>query len=110
MKLPGPKLPQVHLRPGELVVTREPQWIVTVLGSCVAVTMFSARFGLAAICHGMLPRPHNDDQISSNPSMGFRYLSRVIPAMVDRFCQTGLEPKDIEVKMFGGGNVIHLGR
>ena len=40
MKLPGSALPQAHLKPGELFVTQEPQWISTVLGSCVAVTMF----------------------------------------------------------------------
>jgi len=55
MKLPGPPMAQRHLQPGELLVTQEPQWVITLLGSCVAVTMFNARFRLAAICHGLLP-------------------------------------------------------
>jgi chemotaxis protein CheD len=109
MKLPGPKLPQVHLRPGELLVTQEPQWIVTVLGSCVAVTMFSVRLRLAAICHGMLPSPHGRGMADSNPNDAFRYLSMVIPAMAERFAHAGIKPSEIEVKMFGGGNVINLG-
>lgn len=108
MKLPGPLLPQVHLPPGELIVTKEPQWVVTLLGSCVAVTMFSRRFPLAAICHGMLPRPGNRGTLESEPQP-FRYVSCVIPAMLERFRQAGLDPREIEVKVFGGGNVIDLG-
>jgi chemotaxis protein CheD len=33
----------------------------------------------------------------------------VIPAMLERFRSAGLESREIEVKVFGGANVIHLG-
>jgi chemotaxis protein CheD len=109
MKTPGPPLPQRHLQPGEVLVTQEPQWVVTLLGSCVAVTMFSARFNLAAICHAMLPEPHGKDLAQTNSKHSLRYLSRAIPALAERFAQIGLKPEEVEVKMFGGGNVIHMG-
>lgn len=109
MKLPGPKLPLVHLQPGELLVTTKPQWVITLLGSCVAVTMFSRSLPLAAICHGMLPRPGDRGSSVSGESQPFRYMSCVIPAMLERFRSAGLEPQEIEVKVFGGANVIHLG-
>ena len=109
MKLPGPPIPQSHLQPGELFVTQEPQWVITLLGSCVAVTMFSARFRLAAICHATLPKPHSKGKIGLNENEQFRYLSLVIPAMTRRFSELGLQPQEVEVKIFGGGNVIDLG-
>jgi len=109
MKLPGPPLPQCHLSPGELLITQESQWVITVLGSCVAVTMFNVRFGLAAICHAMLPKPHGKSKPGVSPDDGFRYLSLAIPAMAERFSRLGLRPDEVEVKMFGGGNVIDLG-
>ncbi len=109
MKLPGPSIPQYHLRPGELLVTQEPQWVITLLGSCVAVTMFNARFRLAAMCHALLPEPHGQDVSGPGPGEPFRYLSHVIPEMAERFARLGLGPDEVDVKMFGGGNVIDLG-
>jgi chemotaxis protein CheD len=109
MKLPGRKLPRCNLQPGELLVTQEPQWVITLLGSCVAVTMFHARFRLAAICHAMLPKPHGKPVPGPGPNAIFRYVSYAIPAMAERFAQLGLQPEEVEVKMFGGGNVIDLG-
>ncbi len=95
------------MKPGELLVTREPRWVITVLGSCVAVTMFSQRFGLAAMCHAMLPRPRGRERPAKNDPDQFRFLSLAVPAMLDRFHQAGVPAEEIEVKMFGGGNVIH---
>lgn len=108
MKLPGPALPQCHLQPGELVITPEPQWVITLLGSCVAVTMFNPRFHLAAICHAMLPHPHARNRTSIAPAERFRYLSHAVPAMLEKFLLLGLAPDELEVKIFGGGNVMHL--
>jgi chemotaxis protein CheD len=109
MKLPGPKLPLLRLQPGELIITQEPQWVITLLGSCVTVTMFNARFRLAAMCHAMLPKPHGRNVPGPGPDEYFRYMSHAIPAMVERFARLGLPPGEVEVKMFGGGNVIDLG-
>lgn len=108
MNLPGPKLPQRHLQPGELFVTRDPLWVVTLLGSCVAVTMFSPRLRLSAICHAMLPTPREKPPHDAGLKC-FRYVSHAIPAMAERFARHGLSPEEVEVKVFGGGNVIDMG-
>ncbi|MBL9166631.1 MAG: chemotaxis protein CheD [Verrucomicrobiales bacterium] len=101
------KLPQLHLKPGELILCREPSMIVTVLGSCVSVTMFHPRSHLAGICHAMLPdgRPGAAGDQEACP---YRYVSEVVPRMCDHFRQAGLRPEEIEVKLFGGGNVISM--
>lgn len=109
MNLPGPPLPQRHLQPGDLLVTREPQWVITLLGSCVAVTMFNPHFRVAAICHAMLPQPPATCSAATPANALHRYVSNVLPAMADAFFRLGLTPADVEVKIFGGGNVIDLG-
>jgi chemotaxis protein CheD len=106
MNLPGPPIPQRHLQPGELFVTQEPQWVITILGSCVAVTMFSARARLAAICHALLPQPGGKEVWRPPSAECLRYVSHALPTMAERFLRSGLEPKDVEVKIFAGGNVL----
>jgi chemotaxis protein CheD len=109
MKLPGATMPQVHLQPGEVLVTQEPQWVLTLLGSCVSVTMFNARFHLAAICHALLPEPRGETPPGPGRAQGFRYLTIALPAMTERFARLGLKPGEVEVKLFGGGNVVMMG-
>jgi len=101
-------LPEVHLRIGELIVTSEPQWVITLLGSCVSVTMFCHRTKLAGICHALLPGPCNSGVLVDSADR-FRFISHVIPAMLDCFQQKGIRKEEIEVKMFGGANVLQSG-
>jgi chemotaxis receptor (MCP) glutamine deamidase CheD len=70
--------------------------------------MFSPRLRLAAMCHAMLPGPHGHEPVAQNDPNPFRFLSHAVPAMLDRFHQAGIHAGEIEVKMFGGGNVIHF--
>jgi len=107
---PVSELPKVHLSPGQLIVTRESQVVVTVLGSCVAVTMFDRGSGLAAICHAMLAEPHPTARLPDGDPTRFRYMTEVLPVMVGTFRRAGILPQTIEVKVFGGGNVIGVSR
>lgn len=100
-------LPQVHLKPGELIICQEPSLIVTVLGSCVSVTMFHRRSRLAAICHAMLPAPKSSGAVAEEASR-HRYVSEVLPEMCEHYTQAGLKAEQVEVKLFGGGNVISM--
>lgn len=104
MKTLEPVLPQVHLKPGELIFTREPTLVVTVLGSCITVTMFSAWPLCAGICHAMLSHPGRQEP-GEKISGRFKYLSEAIPFMAAHFRNLGINATAIEVKMFGGGNV-----
>jgi len=104
--LPSSAFPQVHLAPGKLLIVSEPLSVVTLLGSCVAITMFARRLGLAAICHAMLPAPPRRDQSSIKGETRFRYLSFAVAAMVDAYRQRGVDLDTVEAKMFGGGAVI----
>jgi chemotaxis protein CheD len=99
-----PALPLIHLKPGELVFTQKPALVVTVLGSCITVTMFSAWPRCAGICHAMLSKPPFQESGEKIPGR-FKYLSEAIPFMAAHFRKLDLNFHTIEVKMFGGGNV-----
>ena len=102
------ELRSVYLKPGELLITCDPCEVTTVLGSCVSVTFFNLKFRYAAICHGMLPGPlPNPDSMPVHADR-YKYLSEVIPVMAEKFRRLGGAMGDVEVKVFGGGNVIGL--
>ena len=97
---------QVHLKPGELVICRDARIVTTVLGSCVTLTMFNPRLGLAAICHAMLPEPHHPDALYDDHPDRYRYARFVIPAMADAFRRAGIRTDEIDAKLFGGANIM----
>lgn len=104
MKSVAPNLHNVCLKPGKLFVGDRPCEVMTLLGSCVAVTMFSPRLRLASICHAMLADP--DHQRIKELEEPYKYVSLVVPFMAEKFRHLGIDPHETEVKLFGGANVF----
>ena len=90
-----------YLKPGDLYHGERPATVSTILGSCVAVTLFDPGTGVGSICHAMLPR---------NPSLRggetFRYVDSSIFSMMERFRALGIRKNEMEVKLFGGADVL----
>ena len=106
VRLPTTDLPQRYLQPGDLLICREPCVVTTVLGSCIAVTFFSARLKLAAICHAMLPFPLPGHSESSIPrQLPWKYVSGALPELMRCFLPSGPR-SDVEVKIIGGARVL----
>ena len=101
MKAIFPDLPHVYLKPGEVHFATSPTVVSTVLGSCVSVTMFDSASGIAAICHALLPEGPASD--------AFRYVDSSIVGMVDMFAAHGVSRRHLEVKLFGGADMIGTG-
>lgn len=91
----------VYLKPGEILVSRSPLLVTTVLGSCVAVTMFSASRGFGAICHAMLPENSGRDR-------DLRYVDTALQHIYDKVVEYGIG-SDLIVKLFGGAQVLDVG-
>ena len=89
----------IFLKPGEAVVSNEPAVVSTVLGACVAVTMFSPSRRIGAICHAML----------SDCGERFDDLRYVDPA-VYFLCRKmkGRWAVDLAVKLFGGAQLLDV--
>lgn len=105
------ELLEVYLLPGELHVAREPAIIRTILGSCVGVTLWSERLGVGALCHSLLPRHPENASANSRLSLQHsrRYLDFSIRDMARQFDQLGAVRSEVQVKLFGGADVLLVG-
>jgi len=100
------ELPEVYLFPGELYLAREPAVIRTILGSCVGVTFWSAKLGIGALCHSLLPRYPGNAAAGFSHTAGHRYVDFSIRDLARRFDELGALRKEVEVKLFGGADVL----
>jgi chemotaxis protein CheD len=101
-----PILPDLNLQPGELYLARGPAILRTILGSCVGVTFWSRKLGAGALCHGVLPRC--PPQLSLAESC--RYVDFSIRYLARQFDELGARRNDLEVKVFGGADVLPIDR
>ena len=100
------ELPVVNLRPGELFVAREPTLISTLLGSCVAVTVYCPVQKFGAMCHGVMPANHQPEMADDDC---FRFVDSSITYMVDVLSgQQGVNPVRLNAKIFGGADVLDV--
>lgn len=93
------------MQPGELHLARTPAIIRTILGSCVGVTFWSARLGVGALCHAQLPRCPNPSA-GLNVAQGGRYVDFSIRYLARKFDELGARRSEVQVKLFGGGDVL----
>ncbi len=104
--LPRSDLPRRYLTAGDLMICRTACEVTTVLGSCVAVTFFSAELGLGGICHAMLPEPRatEDAEEASGPER-WKYVCFAVDELERCFESPGLPRSAVEVKLFGGARL-----
>lgn len=88
----------IYLMPGQVVVANQPILVRTILGSCIAVTMFSPSRRVGAICHAMLPD-------RNGKSHDLRYVDTAIHYIYRKAKEIGAAD-DITVKLFGGSQVL----
>ena len=103
------KLPEIYLQPGESRLVREPAILRTLLGSCVGIAFRVPRLGLGALCHPMLPRFPVKQALTMTRSAGRRYVDYAIRDLARQFDALGARRDEVEVKLFGGGDVLLTG-
>jgi len=89
-------------------LTRTPAILRTILGSCVGVTFWSQRVGAGALCHGVLPRAPKVWPAGVDVSEGHRYVDFSIRYLAQKFDALGVHREEVEVKVFGGADVLPL--
>ena len=95
----------IYLQPGESFFAREQTIISTILGSCVSVTFWSEKLRIGAMSHSQLPRcPRTFRSLSL--ASGGRYVDFAIRDLARRFDELGIERSQIQVKLFGGADVL----
>jgi chemotaxis protein CheD len=94
----------IILKPGEGYAGEKPSIVSTVLGSCVSVTMFCRNGRFGAICHSLLP-----EAASGTAGNEFRYVDSSMYAMLLHFDRRGVPREELEVKLFGGSDLLGCG-
>ncbi len=104
----------VKIRPGrhtgEVVFLLPGQWyfgstgatVKTLLGSCIAITLWHPRKGLGGMCHYLLPsRPRPADGVLDG-----RFGDEAMALLLDEVRRTRTTPKDYEVHIYGGADTM----
>lgn len=93
--------PVVNLLPGELYFG-EGLLLRTLLGSCVAITLWEPRRKIGGMCHYLLPsraRRHGE-------ALDGRYGDEAILAMINAIEKAGAKPSDFICHLYGGADTM----
>ena len=93
-------LPSIFILPGNLEVAKKPTQLNTILGSCVAVCIWDTKLKFGGMNHFMLPLWNGEGLASP------KYGNIAFDKLVKRMQWYGSSIEDMEVKIFGGGNII----
>jgi chemotaxis protein CheD len=95
---------EIFLQPGEFYFGDEKTRIRTLLGSCVAITLWHPHRRIGGMCHYMLPHRPN-----KRPGDGLdgRYAEEVLQMFINELQATRSKPGEYQVKLFGGGQMFH---
>jgi chemotaxis protein CheD len=94
---------EVFLQPGEFYFGEDKTRIRTLLGSCVAITLWHPRLRIGGMAHYMLPqRPGR----SKDQPLDGRYADEVLLMFERELQHTKTRPAEYQVKLFGGGRMF----
>lgn len=106
MSFLAPDLPVIYLKAGEIRFSEKPVVIMTVLGSCLSVTMFHRSTGTGAICHGLMPGCGRQAECTVECADASRHVTCSIRRMVRQLDRLRIRRSEVEVKCFGGADML----
>jgi chemotaxis protein CheD len=97
---------EVVLGPGDFrfvgIADHPPRRMRTLLGSCVAITLWHPRYRVGGMCHFVLPSRLAGAPAAA-PAPGW-YGDDAVALFLDGIARAGTRPEDYQVKVFGGGH------
>ncbi len=95
----------INLMPGQMYFGAHAQSVKTLLGSCVAITLWHPQRRLGGMCHFLLP---SRSRAQGEPSDG-RYGDEAVQAMVAQLMRHGTRPQDYIAHLYGGADTMPEG-
>lgn len=92
----------IYLMVGDLYFGNQAKEVKTLLGSCVAITLWHPRLKVGGMCHIALPESNN---ITKDP-MNTRYAEGAVHTFVMYMTQLETQPKEYITKVYGGGQMF----
>ena len=100
------RMPMAKILPGEYYVTTQNEVIGTVLGSCISACIRDIVYGIGGMNHFMLPHDASSSGSTGSASNAARYGSFAMEHLINDILKQGGKRKNLEVKLFGGANVM----
>lgn len=94
---------EIFLQPGEFYWGDYQTRIRTMLGSCIAISMWHPRRKVGGLSHYLLPTRKDGNQ--TEPLSG-RYADEVIEIFLNEIKNEGTKAREYEVKVFGGSSLL----
>lgn len=93
--------------PGELYFGSDYSRVKTLLGSCVALTVWHPKLKVGGVCHYLLgtPKQKATKRVSVNPSGDYRFGEFALLEMDMLMCRLA-NPQEFQIGLFGGGNMF----
>lgn len=104
-QLPGRSGQHLVLMPGQMHFGGQVASLRTLLGSCVAVTLWHPQRRIGGMCHYLLP---DRARKPGEPSDG-RYGNEALEAMVEQILRTRTQPADYHAHLYGGADTMPEG-
>lgn len=87
-----------YLSPGHIYLSHEPALVATVVGSCVAVSLWDAQKGCGGMAHFLYPFTGDRQRATA------QYGNVAVKYIVRMFLDLGAREKNLRAQIFGGGN------
>lgn len=100
----GVDVNEIYLEPGGFYFGGPDVRVRTLLGSCVAMTLWHPRLRMGGIAHFMLPSRSRPRRVGE--ALDARYADDVMELFCERVRALRTKAVDYEVKLFGGGNMF----
>lgn len=102
-------MPSFTLLPGDFHFCQAPALLVTLLGSCVTITLWHPRRHLGGMCHILLPGydPQLPPQsVAGRPLATGRYAEAAFALFDAAMARYGTQPTEYLAGLYGGGNMF----
>lgn len=90
----------IHVHPCEIWFGGGPTRLRTLLGSCVAITLWHPLLRLGGLCHFMVSR---SPAVARRAGREGCYAESAMVLLQQKIAATGHRPEEFEAKLFGGG-------
>ena len=102
---------QLFLHPDKALFNLKDIRVATVLGSCVAITMYNKKMKTGSICHSSMPElPKSKGTRLEESQNIFKYVDSSIIHMYENYIELYGNSNDLEVKVFGGSSSLETNK
>lgn len=92
----------IHIHSGGVWLGGGEVRLRTILGSCVAITLWHPRLCIGGLCHFVTARAPASKRGQRNGCYG----DEAMAMLQEEIAKAGLDPRELEAKLFGGGQMF----